>query len=85
MKHNNSNRAKGMESTSCVAWKNSRTYGKITGNSRLITPTILRCAYCVPGVRGFGVVEGKAFIRRVPPSIMDVTTMYSQKYKWSNR
>jgi hypothetical protein len=30
------------------------------------------------GVRGFGVVEGKAFIPRVPPSIMDATTMYSQ-------
>jgi len=44
IKHNNSNRAKGMESTSGVAWKNSRTYGKIRGNSRLITRTVLRSA-----------------------------------------
>lgn len=40
-KHNNSNRAQGMENTSCVTWKSSRTCGKIRGNSRLITPTIL--------------------------------------------
>lgn len=75
IKHNNSNRAKSMENTSCVAWKSSRNYGKIGGNSPIITPPIMRSAWCVSGVRGFGVVEGKAFIPRVPPSIMDVTTM----------
>ena len=42
IKHNNSNRTKSIENTSCVAWTSSRNYGKIRGNSRLITPTILR-------------------------------------------
>ena len=42
-----------MESTSCVAWKSSRTYGNISGNSRFITPTILRRAWCLPGGERF--------------------------------